>query len=85
MASIGEARIEFYWSDHYGSYAEAKDSGGLRTITHDYMDDKLSFKSGIVSDIVEYVRMGATMVQGNAKIEFFLFDYNGKLIDAIGL
>ena len=83
MASIGQARIEFYWEQHYSSYAEAKEGGGLRAITHDYMDSVVSFNEGIASDIVEHIIAGVRTVNGDASIVFFLFDYRGNLVDSI--
>lgn len=83
MANIGKARIEFYWEQHYSSYVEAKEGGGLCTITHEHMDGMLSLRKGIVSDIVEHVMLGVRTVNGDASIVFFLFDYDGVLIDAI--
>lgn len=85
MASIGQARIEFYWEDHYSSYAEAKECGGVRTVTHDYLNDgmHLTLRSGIAADIREYVMLGAKMVDSGANVVFFLFDYNGNFVDSI--
>jgi hypothetical protein len=80
MAACGH--IEFYWADHYGSYAEAKACGGVRIIHHDYLDEATGFDRGIACDIRELIETGATCVDGGAKLCFFLFGVDGKLIDA---
>jgi hypothetical protein len=79
MAATG--RVEFYWADHYGSYAEAKEVGGVRVVHHDYLDNPKSFNTGIAADIREHVLLGVHCVDSGATIRFFLFDPNGRLVD----
>lgn len=82
MANIGKARVEFYWIEHYGSYAEAKTGGGVRTIAHDFLDSAVDFRNGIAADIRDHVLVGADTVHHKPKLSFLLFNAAGELIDA---
>ena len=72
MAACGH--IEFYWRQHYSSYAEAKACGGVRIINHDFLDNPTGFDTGMAGDIRDLVLEGAKCVDGSAEIRFFLFD-----------
>jgi hypothetical protein len=72
--------LQFYDLNQYESYAKAFKDGAIR---QQYIEDNLTLTlaTGHVQDVVQAVLSAATMVDGNADVQFILFDDDGKFLD----
>jgi len=76
-------RLCFYRADQYSSYLEAIKLGGMREITGLQTEyRRLHDVGGDLADTLEAIHITARMMDGNARLNYVLFDDDGEFLDA---
>jgi len=76
-------KLCFYRGDLYGSYREAVKHSAMREISGLHTEYRTLYElGGDLADTLEAIYMTASMMDGNAKLRFVLFDDDGGFLDA---
>ena len=76
-------RLCFYSVGMYSSYLEAIKHGGMREITGLHTEYRTLYETGgDLADTLEAIHITARMMDGNARLNYVLFDDDGAFLDA---